>query len=73
MHFSIQDHGIGIKEEDQVRIFERFYQADISRAEEGHGLGLVIVKKIVEKAGGTISVKSVYGEGSTFIVELPLH
>jgi len=73
LHFSIQDHGIGIKEEDQARIFERFYQADTSRAEEGHGLGLVIVKKIVEKAGGTISVISVYGEGTTFIVELPMN
>lgn len=73
LHFTIQDHGIGIKEEDQTRIFERFYQADTSRAEEGHGLGLVIVKKIVEKAGGTISVNSVYGEGTTFIVELPMN
>ena len=73
LHFSIQDRGIGIKEDDQVRIFERFYQADTSRAEEGHGLGLVIVKKIVEKAGGSISVNSVYGEGTTFIVELPMN
>jgi signal transduction histidine kinase len=53
------------------RIFERYYQGDTSRAGEGHGLGLSIVKRIVRLCGGEITVDSKEGEGSTFTVTLP--
>ena len=67
----IKDNGIGISEEDQSRIFEKFYQADLSRASNGNGLGLAITRKIIELHSGSISVKSEVGQGSEFIVTLP--
>jgi two-component system, OmpR family, phosphate regulon sensor histidine kinase PhoR len=71
--FSIADSGIGIAPEDQAHIFERFYKADKSRirSKEGSGLGLSIVKKIVDLHQGTIDLKSQPGEGATFVVCLP--
>lgn len=70
----IQDTGIGISEEDQVHIFERFYKADKSRDRTtgGNGLGLSIVKKIVDMHNGIVYVKSEIGKGSLFVVELPI-
>ncbi len=68
----IQDHGCGMTEEAQARIFDKFYQADKSRRQEGVGLGLSLVKRIVDMMGGAITVTSAPGEGSTFRVELPL-
>ena len=68
----IQDHGCGMSEEAQKRIFDKFYQADKSRKQEGVGLGLSLVKRIVDMMGGTITVRSTVGEGSTFRVELPI-
>ena len=68
----IQDHGCGMTEEAQKRIFDKFYQADKSRRQEGVGLGLSLVKRIVDMMGGTITVRSAVGEGSTFRVELPI-
>ena len=68
----IQDHGCGMSEEAQTRIFDKFYQADKSRKQEGVGLGLSLVKRIVDMLGGTVSVQSQEGEGSTFRVELPV-
>jgi len=67
------DTGIGIKEEDQARIFERFYKADKSRqrSESGSGLGLTIVKKITAIHQGEIEVESLVGTGTTFTVRLP--
>jgi len=64
----IIDQGFGIKSEDQVRIFERFYRVDKSRNRNqgGSGLGLAIVKHILEAHGQKISVKSKFGKGSTF-------
>jgi signal transduction histidine kinase len=73
VEFSITDSGIGIAPEDQLHIFERFYKADKARthATEGSGLGLSIVRKIVDLHGGTIDLESKLGEGTTFIVSLP--
>jgi signal transduction histidine kinase len=70
---SVIDHGIGIAPAEQVRIFEPFYRAaDVVAAQiQGAGLGLSLVKRIVEAHGGTISVRSAPGSGSEFIVTLP--
>jgi two-component system sensor histidine kinase ResE len=71
----VADTGAGIPPEAIPCIFDRFYQADPSRQggdRHGAGLGLAIVKEIVTAHGGTISVRSTLGEGSTFTVALPL-
>lgn len=70
----VSDEGIGINKVDAQRIFERFYRVDKARSLDvpGTGLGLAIAKHIVISFRGTIDVKSVVGEGSTFIVKLPL-
>lgn len=70
----VKDTGIGIKEKHFELIFEDFRQVSegISRQYEGTGLGLTMTKKTVELMGGTISVESTFGEGSTFIVKFPL-
>ena len=71
---SVSDNGIGIEKKDQEQIFAPFYQADNSMAGErkGTGLGLALVKEIVEMHGGRIWVKSEYGSGSRFTFTLPL-
>lgn len=68
---SVTDNGCGIPEESIPHIFEKFYQADISHAAKGNGLGLPLVKKIVELCEGDISVVSEIGKGTEFIVTLP--
>jgi signal transduction histidine kinase len=70
---SVSDPGIGIPEDQQERIFERFYQVDgsVKRRFSGVGLGLAIVKRIVETHGGQVWVKSEYGKGSTFYFAIP--
>ncbi len=70
----VADTGIGIAEEDRMHVFERFFKADRARdrALGGNGLGLAIVRAIVERHGGTVSVESQPGQGSTFTVTLPL-
>lgn len=72
--FSVKDSGIGIAEEDQDKIFERFYRVDKARSREigGNGLGLSIASEIVRLHEGKISVESKLGEGTKFIVELKL-
>ncbi len=67
---TIADTGCGISEEALPHIFEKFYQADSSHATKGNGLGLSLVKKIVELCGGEISVTSTPGEGTEFVVKL---
>lgn len=70
----IKDTGIGIKEGDIDLIFDRFRQVDKSftRNHEGSGMGLSIVKSLVEMQGGTISLSSEHGKGSEFVVKLPM-
>ena len=71
--FSISDTGIGISDQDQAHIFNKFYRTDQSdvQKERGTGLGLSIVKGIAEAHNGTVSVKSQIGQGATFQVTLP--
>jgi two-component system, OmpR family, sensor kinase len=73
-HIAVTDTGIGIPEEDIPLIFERFYRVDKSRArvQGGSGLGLSIVKWIIDAHGGQIDVQSQVGEGTTFTVSLPV-
>ncbi len=65
---SVADNGIGISEEDQLKIFDRFYRSDDSRTVSGTGLGLAMVKRIAEMHEADLSVESTLGEGSTFTV-----
>ncbi|TQF10277.1 GAF domain-containing protein [Myxococcus llanfairpwllgwyngyllgogerychwyrndrobwllllantysiliogogogochensis] len=68
----VQDEGIGVAQEDQERIFERFERSESAQHFKGLGLGLWITKRIVEAHGGGIRVQSQPGKGSIFTVELPL-
>ena len=70
-HFeiAISDNGPGIKPEEQPKLFDMFYRA--SEKSEGSGLGLYIVKEMVEKLNGTITLESTFGEGATFKITLP--
>ncbi len=70
---AVQDTGIGIEPQHQTRVFERFYRADKARSRElgGTGLGLSIVKHLCQAFGGSVTLKSIIGEGSTFYVRLP--
>jgi signal transduction histidine kinase len=69
----VHDHGLGIPREQRDKIFERFYRAagPKQRAIPGLGMGLYIVAEIVKRHGGTITVDSAVGKGSTFTVTLP--
>ena len=71
---SVRDNGIGISNEDLPFIFERFYRVDKARDRKtgGTGIGLTIIKALVDSLGGTIDVRSRLGKGSVFIVELPM-
>lgn len=73
VHVEIRDQGVGIKSKDIHHIFETFYQCDSSHKEEGNGLGLSLVKRIVELCDGEIHVTSVKNSGTTFLIELPKH
>ena len=74
MVLTVRDNGVGIPEESLERIFERFYRVDKgrSRKQGGTGLGLSIVKHVVSFYNGSVQVESKMGEGSTFIVRLPV-
>jgi signal transduction histidine kinase len=67
----VKDSGMGISAEDLPRIWQRFYRADRSRSQPGLGLGLSLVKAIVEAHGGQVEAQSTLGVGSTFTVTLP--
>ena len=69
---SVRDDGIGIAPEDRERIFQRFYQVDTARGQDGSDLGLLMVQQAARLHGGSVTVDSRIGEGSTFIVRLPL-
>ena len=73
VEIEISDTGIGISDEDQQLIFERFYRTDLSRNRKsgGSGIGLAIAKAIISAHHGTIAVKSTPGIGSTFTIILP--
>ena len=73
VEIAVTDQGIGISEEDQRRIFERFYRADQARSRRtgGSGLGLAIVKHAVQRHGGEVRLWSQPGRGSTFLIRLP--
>jgi signal transduction histidine kinase len=73
MCVSVSDTGVGISEDELARVFDRFYQVERAGCHaEGSGLGLSIVKQLVEAQGGTISAESVSGQGTTFRFTLPL-
>lgn len=67
----VKDNGIGISEEDQKYLFQRFFRASNATSIQGTGLGLSIVSKYIEMHNGTISCKSVLNEGTSFIIKLP--
>jgi signal transduction histidine kinase len=70
IRFWVRDNGEGLSPETQARLFTKFTRFDQARA-SGHGLGLSIVKRIVEKLGGQVGVESIPGQGSLFFFTLP--
>ncbi len=72
VEIKISDTGIGMDEKTMMRIFEKFYQGDKAHSYDGNGLGLSLVKRILDLCGGSISVESKLHQGSTFTVELPI-
>jgi signal transduction histidine kinase len=71
-HLTVRDHGIGISKEDQARIFDAFERAVSRRAQGGFGIGLWVVRQLVDTMHGDINVTSRPAEGSIFTVTLPL-
>ena len=74
MFLRVEDTGIGVPKADLERLFERFYRVDKARSRKtgGSGLGLSIVRNMVERNTGSISVQSELGKGTTFTVTFPI-
>jgi signal transduction histidine kinase len=72
VHLWVRDTGPGVAPADAERIFERFVRAETGRGVDGSGLGLAIVRAIAEAHGGRVRVDSTSGQGSTFVMELPV-
>jgi len=70
VRLAVTDTGIGLRDEDQARLFRKFFRSSLTDAEPGTGLGLALSRSLVERMGGSISVTSALGKGSTFTVEL---
>lgn len=68
---SVKDSGCGMDETTGRYIFDKFYQGDTSHSKEGNGLGLAMVKRVINMVDGEISVESRLGSGSTFVVKIP--
>jgi signal transduction histidine kinase len=68
----VADTGVGIAQDDLGRVWERLFRADPSRGERGLGLGLSLVKAVVEAHGGSVTLDSALGKGSTFEIRIPL-
>lgn len=73
IRMQVRDEGIGMDEQTRKHLFEKFFQGDTSRKQQGNGLGLALCGKIIELTGGRIDVESEPGEGSTFTVVLPVN
>jgi signal transduction histidine kinase len=73
LRITVRDTGVGIRESDLPRVFDRFWQADTSsqRKHQGTGIGLALVKELMEIQDGTVTVDSRYGQGTTFTLDLP--
>jgi signal transduction histidine kinase len=71
---SVEDHGVGIPKEDLPNVFDKFYRARTQKTQEtpGSGLGLALVKHIVEAHGGRVGVESELGRGSRFFFGIPI-
>ena len=68
--FTVKDDGIGMDKDTGEKIFDKFYQGDTSHSKSGNGLGLALVKKVIDNVGGEITVKSELNCGSEFIVKI---
>ncbi|MGD0413465.1 MAG: HAMP domain-containing sensor histidine kinase, partial [Verrucomicrobiota bacterium] len=75
IHLWVEDHGPGIPPDEHEKIFERFYRrgSELRRETQGVGIGLTIVKHIIEAHGGRVLVRSAVGQGSRFTLELPMN
>ncbi|MGE3269226.1 MAG: sensor histidine kinase [Chloroflexota bacterium] len=71
VRLDVEDTGIGLRDEDQARLFRKFFRASLTEAEPGTGLGLALSRSLVERMGGSISVTSALGKGSMFTILLP--
>ena len=69
-HITFKDSGCGMDKETGKHIFDKFYQGDTSRSKEGNGLGLALVKRVIDIIGGSIHVTSQIGEGTEFIITI---
>lgn len=72
VYFSVSDEGEGIEEKAKEKLFDKFYQGDTSHKQEGNGLGLALVKRIVDMYGGEIEAQNLSPKGCQFIVRLPI-